>query len=76
MRYDKISKFGKNAGSTQITAGNKTYAVGLLDEDTGSLERLFDSIKECLAKTADNPGKITKSDELPKIFVEQKKSHD
>ena len=69
MRYDEISKFGKKAGSTQITAGNKTYAVGLFDEDTGLLERLFDSIKECLAKTADNLGKITKSDEFPKFLL-------
>ena len=69
LRYSEISKFGKNAGSIQITAGNKTSAVGLFDEDTGSSERLFDSIKECLAKTAGNLGKITKSDELPKLLL-------
>ena len=39
LHYDETSKFGKKAGSIQINAGNKTYAVGL-----------FDSIKECLKK--------------------------
>ena len=33
------------------------------------LERLFDSIKECLEKTADNLRQITKSDELPKLLL-------
>ena len=69
LHYDETSKFGKKAGSIQITAGNKTYAVGLFDEDTGSSERLFDSIKECLEKTADNLGQITKSNELPKLLL-------
>ena len=69
LDYDETSKLGKKAGSIQITAGSKTYAVGLFDEDTGSSERLFDSIKECLEKTADNLRQITKSDELPKLLL-------
>ena len=43
--------------------------MGLFDEDTGSSERLFDSIKECLEKTADNLGQITKSDDFPKLVL-------
>ena len=69
LHYDETSIFGKKAGSIQITAGNKTYAVGLFDEDTGSSERLFDSFKECLEKTTGNLGQITKSDELPKLLL-------
>ena len=69
MHYDETSKLGKKAGSIQISAGNKTYAVGLFDEDTGSSERLFGSIKECLEKIADNLRQITKSDELPKLLL-------
>ena len=33
LHYDETSKFGKKAGSIQITAGNKTYALGLFDGD-------------------------------------------
>ena len=50
LHYE-TSKSGKKAGSIQITAGNKTYAVGLFDEGAGS-ERLFDFIKECLKKNS------------------------
>ena len=74
LHYDETRKFGKKAGSIQITAGNKTYAVGLFDEDTGSSERLFDSINERLEKTADNLGQTTKSDELPKLLLSIKNS--
>ena len=67
LHYE-TSKSNKKAGSIQITDGNKTYVVGLFDEDAGSSERL-DSIKECLEKTADNLGQIAKSDELPKLLL-------
>ena len=59
LHYDETSKFGKKADSILI----------LFDEDTGTSERLFDSIKECLEKTADNLGQITKSNELPKLLL-------
>ena len=67
LHYE-TSKSNNKAGSIQITARNKTYAVGLFDEDAGSSERL-DSIKECLGKTADNLGQIAKFDELPKLLL-------
>ena len=69
LHYYETSKFGTKAGSIQITAGNNTYAVCLFDEDTSSSERLFDSIKGCLEKNADNLGQITKSNELPKLLL-------
>ena len=63
LHYDEISKFGKKAGSVQVAAKNKTYTDGLFDEEVDLSERLFDSIKECLEKTADNLEQIRKSDE-------------
>ena len=47
----------------------KIYAVGLFLENADPLEKLFDSIKEYLEKTAYNLGQITKSDELPKLLL-------
>ena len=43
--------------------------MGLFDKDAGSSESLFNSIKECLEKTADNLQHITKSDELTKLLL-------
>ena len=45
LHYDETSKYGRKTGSIQVTAGGRSYAVGLFDEDVGTAERLFDSIK-------------------------------
>ena len=64
LHYDQTSKFGKKTGSIQITAETRPIAKCFFDEDPGSSESLFDSIKY-LEKTAENLGQIAKSDELP-----------
>ena len=46
--------------------------MGVFDEDAGSSKRLFDYIKECLEKIADNLGQITKSDGLLKLLLNTK----
>ncbi len=54
MHYDETTKYGFKSGSVQVTVGDRYYAVGLFDQDMGTSERLFDSIKQCLKTTADN----------------------
>ena len=50
LHYDETSKYGRKTGSIQMTAGWRSYAVGIFDEDIGTAERLFDSIKKLLGK--------------------------
>ena len=45
LNYDETSKYGRKTGSVQVTAGGRSYAVGLFDEDIGTAEILFDAIK-------------------------------
>ena len=72
LHYDETSKYGRKAGSIQVTAGGRSYAVGLFDEDIGTAERLFDSIKNCLEKTAVHLTKVKKTDQLPKMLLNLK----
>ena len=50
LHYDETSKYGRKIGSIQVTAGGRSYAVTLFDENIGTAERLFDSIKKLLGK--------------------------
>ena len=45
LHYDETSKYGRKTSSIQVTAGGRSYAVGLFDEDIGTAEILFDAIK-------------------------------
>ena len=72
LHYAKTSKYGRETGSIQVTAGGKSYATGLFDEDIGTAERLFDSIKNCLEKTAEHLTKVKKTDQLPKMLLNLK----
>ena len=70
LHYDETSKYGRKKGSLQVTAGGRSYAVGLFDEDCGTAERLFHSMKECLENTAETLNKIKNSEsELSKMLM-------
>ena len=43
--------------------------MGCLDEDIGTAEKLFDSIKRCLGKTAKYLTKVRKIEQLPKMLL-------
>ena len=45
LHYGERSKYRRKTGSVQVTAGERSYTVGLFDKDIGTAERLFDSIK-------------------------------
>ena len=45
-----MMKHQRKTGSIQVTAGGRSYAVGLFDEDIGTAERLFDLIKKMFGK--------------------------
>ena len=72
LHYDETSKYGRKTGSIQVTRSEKSYAMGLFDEDIGTGERLFDSIKNCLEKTGENLTKVKKTDQLPKMLLNLK----
>ena len=72
LHYDETSRYGRKTGSIQMTAGGRSYAVGLFDEDIGTAERLFDSIKNCLEKTAAHLTKVKKMDQLLKMLLNLK----
>ena len=61
LHSGEISKYGRKTGSIQVTAGGKSYAVRLFDEDVGTAERLVDSIKNSLEKTAEHRTKVKKN---------------
>ena len=44
-----------------MTAGGKSYATGLFDEDICTAERLFDLIKNCFEKPAEHLTKAKKN---------------
>ena len=46
--------------------------MGLFDEDVGTAEGLFDSIKNCLEKTAEHLTKVKKTNQLPKMLLNLK----
>ena len=52
-----------------MRAGRRSNLVGCLDEDIGTAERLFDSIKRCLGKTAKYLTKVRKIEQLPKMLL-------
>ena len=72
LHYDETSKYGRKTGSVQVAVGGKSYGVELFDEDFGTAERLFDSIKNCLQKTAGHLTKVKKADQLPKMLLNLK----
>ena len=72
LHYDETSKYGRKTGSIQVTAGGRFYAVGLFDEDIGTAERPFDSIKHCFEKTAVHLIKVKKTDQLLKMLLNLK----
>ena len=72
LHYDETSKYERKTGSIQVTIGGKSLGVGLFDEDFGTAERLFDSIKNCLQKTAGHLTKVKKADQLPKMLLNLK----
>ena len=55
-----------------MTAGGRSYVVELFDEDIGTAERLFDSIKNCLENTAVHLTKVKKMNQLPKMLLNLK----
>ena len=69
MHYDETTKYGFKSGSVQVTVGDRSYAVGLFDQDMGTSERLFDSIKQCLKETADNLERVTGNAELSNLVL-------
>ena len=46
--------------------------MGLCDEDVGTAEGLFDSIKNCLEKNAEHLTKVKKANQLPKMLLNLK----
>ena len=72
LHYDETSKYGRKTGSIQVTAGGRSYAVGLFDKDIGTAERQFDSVKNYLEKTAVHLTKVKKTDQLPKMLLNLK----
>ena len=44
--------------AAMVFAGGRSYVVGLFGEDIGAAERLLDSIKNCLKKTAEHLTKV------------------
>ena len=72
LHYDETSKYGRKTGSIQVTSSEKSYAMRLFDEDIATGERLFDSIKNCLEKTAEHLTKVKKTDQLPKMLLNLK----
>lgn len=69
MHYDETTKYGFKSSSVQVTVGNRSYAVGLFDQDMGTSEHLFDSIKQCLKGTADNLERVTGNAELSNLVL-------
>ena len=55
-----------------MTAGGRSFTVGLFDEDVGTVERSFDSIKNCSEKTAEHLTKVKKTDQLSKMLLNLK----
>ena len=46
--------------------------MGLFDEDISTVERLFDSIKKILEKTAEHLAEVKKTEQLPNMLVNLK----
>ena len=67
-----MMKHQRKTGSIQVTAGGRSYAVGLFDEDIGTAERLFDLIKKCLEKTAEHLTEVKKTEQLPRMLLNRK----
>ena len=72
LHYDETSKFGYRSGSIQVSVGDRSYAIGLFDQDSGTSERLFDSIKYCIEKTAENLQRISDKEECSKLVLNLK----
>ena len=52
LHHDETSKNASKTGSIQVTAGGRSFAVGLFHKDIDTAERLFDSVTNWLQKTA------------------------
>ena len=72
LHYDETSKYGRKTGSVQVTAGGRSYAVGLFDEDIGTAEILFDAIKNVEEKPGEHLTAVKKTEQLPKMLLNLK----
>ena len=69
LYYNETSKYGLKTESMHVSAGVKTYVVGLFDQDVGKSERFFDSIKDCLEKMAKSFSGVTHAQKLTNIIL-------
>ena len=52
LHYDETTKFGDRYGSLQVTTASGSYVCGLFDMDSGTSERLFEYIQDCIKDLA------------------------
>ncbi len=60
LHYDETSKFGNRSGSIQVSVGDRSYAIGLFDQDSGTSERLFDSSTVLRKQQKTSSGSVVK----------------